>query len=714
MYVRLTLVIIGLMVTNFSVAQKRVQNALSFDGIDDIVRGQSNSSTNLNGSAFTVEAWVKPLNFQYEPYSGIIVSRHNEPSNRGFVLAAGGSGEVYFGVFDDSSAEITTASNTLAKNIWTHIAASFDRYVLRVYINGSLVDSLIDSTAVGNPGSIPLTMGNSHALDKPWWGDIDEVRLWSRAISGSEIAANYQRAYCGYSADLRAYYKFNKGRAGSRNTIFFRIPDWSSYNNEGVLYNFRLDGSISNYVSGYVPIQSALNSVDTVVACDQFRAPSLNNTWYQSGVYVDTVYSLRGCDSALRIYLTINKSTRDTLKIRACRSYTFPSGNQTTQVSGVFNDRMANSVGCDSLLTLLVRIGPDSTFFDTTVCSAFVLPYSKRSTKQSGIYTDTITNYLGCDSILFFNVTILPSSLTMRELQICDSVRLAGSNRWVYSAGIYRDTLMNYLGCDSIIQYEVKSLVTRAFYQDYACGQYESPSKKYIWTQSGVYLDTLVNSKGCDSIIQVTLEVSPVSDTVLKVQACRRYRVPSRRYFIYESGTYFDTIMNAYGCDSVIQIEAQITHFDNALVTISDTVRAKEGYSNYQWLRCDKSFEIVPDETQFELVVKEPGDYAVRMEENGCADTSECVNVTQNGTSIFQNVKFNVYPNPSGGRLFIEGENLDASYVEVRDLNSRIIQVVSFMNGYEGKQFIDIDQKGWFYLILTKDQYREVVPVLIE
>ena len=125
-------------------------------------------------------------------------------------------------------------------------------------------------------------------------------------------------------------------------------------------------------------------------------------------------------------------------------------------------------------------------------------------------------------------------------------------------------------------------MVTRAFYKDYACGQYESPSKKYIWTQSGIYFDTLVNSKGCDSIFQVTLEVSPVSDTVLKVQACRRYRVPSRRYFIYESVTYFDTIMNAYGCDSIIQIEAQITHFDNALITISDTLRAKEWYASYQ------------------------------------------------------------------------------------------------------------------------------------
>ena len=374
MLVRFILVVICLTVTNFSAAQKRVQHALSFDGIDDIVRGQSNSSTNLNGSAFTVEAWVKPVNFQYEPYSGIIVSRHNESSNRGFALAAGGSGQVYFGVFDDSSAEITTASNTLAKNTWTHIAASFDRYVLRVYINGSLVDSLIDSTAVGNPGSIPLTIGNSHSLGKPWWGDIDEVRLWSRAISGNEIAANYKRAYCGYSSDLRAYYKINKGRAGSRNTIYFRIPDWSSYNNEGILYNFRLDGATSNYVSGYAPLQDALKSVDTVIACDQFRSPSLNNTWFQSGVYVDTVYSVSGCDSALRIYLTINKSTRDTLNIRACRSYTFPSGNQTTQISGVFNDRIPNTVGCDSLITLIVRIGPDSTLFDTTVCGVFVLP----------------------------------------------------------------------------------------------------------------------------------------------------------------------------------------------------------------------------------------------------------------------------------------------------------------------------------------------------
>jgi hypothetical protein len=172
--------------------------------------------------------------------------------------------------------------------------------------------------------------------------------------------------------------------------------------------------------------------------------------------------------------------------------------------------------------------------------------------------------------------------------------------------------------------------------------------------------------------------------------------------------------MNAFGCDSVIRIEANITRFENALTVVSDTVKAQSGYSKYQWLRCDRSFQIIPNETKFELLVKEPGDYAVRMEENGCADTSECVNIAQNGVSVFQNINFNVYPNPSGGRVFIDGKNLDASYVEVYDLNGRIIEVVSFMNGYEGPQYVDIAQKGWFYLVLTKDKYREAQAVLIE
>ena len=710
----LILLILILGGSNELFAQRRVQNALSFDGINDVVRCKADKSTDLSGSALTVEAWVNPVDFNSNPEDGIIICRYNESMNRGFALSAGGSGQVYFGIFDDSSAEITTAANTLSKNTWTHIAATFDRYQLRVFINGNLVNSLTDSTAIGNTGTLPLTLGNLHSLSRPWQGLLDEVKLWSRALSASEISQNYQRSYCGFSKDLRAYYRFNNGTALGNNSVFFRIPDWSGFNNEGTLYNFQLSGTNSNYVAGLKLNQSAIATVDTVYACERYANPSRTNTWFQSGTYADTVYSKRGCDSALKIVLFIKKASSATLNVRSCGNYTFPSGKQSTSVSGVFIDKLINSVGCDSLLTLVVQVGPDTTLIETTACHRFVLPFSKRVVSRSGNYTDTLKNRFGCDSLILYSVNILPQSLKQVNLELCDSVRLSGSGRWVFQAGLYSDTLSNALGCDSIINYTVKTLVTRSFYQDYACGSYSSPSGRYIWRQSGVFYDTLINKRGCDSIIQIDLILAPNSETVLKVQACRRYRVPSRRYFIYQTGIYFDTIMNAYGCDSVIRIEANITRFENALTAVSDTIKAQSGYLKYQWLRCDRSFEIIPNETKFELLVKEPGDYAVRMEENGCADTSECVNIAKNGASVFQNINFNVYPNPSGGRVFIEGENLDASYVEVYDLNGRIIQVISFMNGYEGPQYVDIAQKGWFYLVLTKDKYREAQAVLIE
>ena len=714
MRIRIWALFLSISIVCHAYGQKRVQHALVFDGIDDIVRCQSNSSTNLNKSAITVEAWIKPLDYQYEPKSGTIIARHQEASNRGFSLAAGGSGQVYFGIFDDSSAVITTAANTLVKNTWTHVAATFDRYVLRVYINGNLTDSLIDSTAVGDPGTIPLTVGNHHSLDRPFWGSIDEVRLWSKALSSSEIKQSYKSAYCGFSSDLRAYYKFNKGRAASRNSIYFRIPDWSGWKNDGVLYNFRLDGTISNYNWGVYPDQVAISHNDTIFACDQFKSPSLTTTWYNSGEYVDTVYSYRGCDSALNIVLTIANSSKDTISVRSCGSYTFPSGLNTVNVSGVYTDILKNAEGCDSILTLQVRIGPDSAILDVTHCQVYELPFSKKIVTESGVYVDTLSNYVGCDSLLFFNVKILPQSQREIKLEICDSLELPASGKWIFEPGLYTDTLRNFRGCDSLINYNVKSLISRAFYQDYACGSYESPSGKYIWNQSGVWYDTLVNYRGCDSIIQIDLQVSPITDTVLRVDACRRFRVPSRRFYITESGTYYDTVMNAYGCDSIIKIIANITKFDKVLFSSNDTLQATKGYFGYQWLRCDKDYLEVAGEVNSDLIVTEPGDYAVRMEMNGCMDTSECVNIAQNGVSVFQNVTFNVYPNPSGGRVYIAGENLDASYVEIRDLKGRIIEVVSFMDGYFGPEFVDIHQKGWLYMILIKDKYREALPILIE
>lgn len=43
-----------------------------------------------------------------------------------------------------------------------------------------------------------------------------------------------------------------------------------------------------------------------ITNCDYYVSPSLNYTWYSSGVYYDTLISSKGCDSVITINLTIN------------------------------------------------------------------------------------------------------------------------------------------------------------------------------------------------------------------------------------------------------------------------------------------------------------------------------------------------------------------------------------------------------------------------
>lgn len=694
--------------------QRRVYNCLDFDGVNDVVRTKATSTvTNLNKKPITVEAWINPTSFAAAADEACVVARYQDAGNRGFFLGVGGTGQLFFSINDDSTASITSEANVIPLNKWTHVAGTFDRYCLRIYINGQFKDSLIDSTAIGDASGTPFTMGNTHSLSRPYWGKIDEVRIWSRAMSSAELAAMYNRSYCGFSSDLMAYYRFNRGNLSGNNSVFFRLPDWSLYNQEATLYNFQLSGSTSNYVPGIRVAQEVISTVDTVTACDSYRSPSRLFTYTQSGIYYDTVYSQLGCDSALKIVLTIKKSSRDTLYIRSCNAYVFPSGTGSANVSGVYTDIIKNSANCDSILTLYIKIGADSTFVDTTVCAAFQLPQRGVKYSVSGTYVDTLINVYGCDSLIFYRVEILPVSRRTVSVAFCDSTYLSTSNRWIYDSGKYSDTLVNFLGCDSIIEYDIKSNSTRAVFTDYACGSYVSPSAKYIWTRSGTWYDTLVNVKGCDSIIEVRLEVSPVTDTVLFIQACGSYRVPSRRYLIKNSGLYYDTLMNAWGCDSIIKIDAKIIHFETDLEESEDSLIAMKGYDSYQWLRCDQNFEVISGENNHFIKTNEVGEYAVRMEFQGCADTSECVTIAQNGVSVFQNVDFQAFPNPNNGIFYIDGKNLEASFVEVRDFSGRIHQVISFMDGFDGKREVRILEPGGYYLILFKGSYKEVISIFV-
>jgi energy-converting hydrogenase Eha subunit C len=93
-----------------------------------------------------------------------------------------------------------------------------------------------------------------------------------------------------------------------------------------------------------------------------------------------------------------------------------------------------------------------------------------------------------------------------------------------------------------------------------ACDAYTSPDGLEIWAVSGTYLDTLINSVGCDSIITVQLTIVNSTTSSLTVTACDSFISPDGLDTWTETGVYLDTLSNAVGCDSIITIELTINN----------------------------------------------------------------------------------------------------------------------------------------------------------
>ena len=654
--IKLFLVLSILISINKLNAQGRQENCLDFDGADDFVEFSVDTSLDFHQSPVTVEAWIYPYGFSQEAYEGGIVSWYNNAMNTGFYINAGNSGHLYFGIFNDTDEQEVMILNVVKINQWTHIAASFgnDQY-LRVYMNGILKDSIYADFKIGNAVNTSLLIGKREGGLLNYYGKIDEVRVWKRQLSTSELQNNYLSRRCGYDGTLRAYYNFNWGTAGKNNGTLKKLTDLSGYKNDGLLKNFLLFGSYSNWVAGKSLSFDVYSVIDTVVRCDRYPAPSGKRVYYSSGTYYDTITTKRGCDSAIKIVLTIKKSTAKTIEVRTCGPYASPSGLKTYSQSGTYLDVIKNGAGCDSNITIKLRLGPDSTLFDTSVCDFFILPHSKRTVTTEGWHSDTLKNYIGCDSLIMFNVKIRVKTYSSQNIDFCRWAYIPTNQKIIKVPGTYYDTLINAAGCDSIIAFNFKSKETYSFFQDFECGSYISASGK-IWTQSGIYFDTIINSKLCDSIIRVDLTITPNSYKTLDVNVCRRWRVPSRKYYITKSGTYLDTIMNVEGCDSILTINATVTQFDYSVDQRPDTLLALGIADKYQWLDCDANRAPLAGENNAYMKITRDGRFAVELSNNdGCKDTSACLIVKKNSRFTQNRLNISVYPNPATHELNLSG-----------------------------------------------------------
>jgi hypothetical protein len=81
----------------------------------------------------------------------------------------------------------------LKTNTWYHVAVTFESGLVSIYINGSLDNSgNIELTALPNRGSRVLRFGDDQPGGQEYFnGSIDDIRIYKRALSESEIQQLY-------------------------------------------------------------------------------------------------------------------------------------------------------------------------------------------------------------------------------------------------------------------------------------------------------------------------------------------------------------------------------------------------------------------------------------------------------------------------------------------------------------------------------------------
>ena len=146
----------------------------------------------LEPARVTAEAWVRragsPGAFVY------VLSKGAGGCNAAsYALYTGSEGGLTFYVYDGSSYWL--ASSVAAASIWDgewhHVAGTYDGSFLHLYVDGVEIGSGTPAPPIDyDLPSRAFLIGNYRgSCDLPFTGAIDNVRIWSRALSGDEIAA---------------------------------------------------------------------------------------------------------------------------------------------------------------------------------------------------------------------------------------------------------------------------------------------------------------------------------------------------------------------------------------------------------------------------------------------------------------------------------------------------------------------------------------------
>jgi hypothetical protein len=83
----------------------------------------------------------------------------------------------------------TVIGLTIPMGEWTHVACVYDRQTVQLYMNGDTGPSVSQTAELPTTGTDGVRIGQNSPTGDPLTGALDDVRIWSRALTPLEVCA---------------------------------------------------------------------------------------------------------------------------------------------------------------------------------------------------------------------------------------------------------------------------------------------------------------------------------------------------------------------------------------------------------------------------------------------------------------------------------------------------------------------------------------------
>ncbi len=287
-----------------------------------------------------------------------------------------------------------------------------------------------------------------------------------------------------------------------------------------------------------------------------------DSTWFDggwlsaTGVYTQVLTAANGCDSVVALNLQAEPSIFVPRTLALCNGDSVFAAGSWQQSAGVFVDSFTAVLGCDSVVqtTLWINL-PVYDTLAVSICQGDSALLAGAWRSLPGLYTYFGLTAEGCDSLVTYSLSLRAQSLTNQIVEICsgDSAFVGGA--WQNAAGLYSYTLVNALGCDSVVNTLLDLLPAYAIDRSESICFGDSVFAAGAWqTTSGIYVQSGSTAAGCDSVVRTTVTVWPVSASVVNITLCNSDSLFVGGAWQQSAGTYLDNLSTVAGCDSVVQV----------------------------------------------------------------------------------------------------------------------------------------------------------------